>query len=46
MRTFNKLVAAAAVAVSGMALAIGPALADPPSGVTPKETDVVSATRS
>src|SRR5579859_428237 len=41
MRALKKLAAATAVAVSGMALAIGPALADPPTGVTPKETDVV-----
>ena len=42
MRNLIRLVAGATVLVSATALAMGPALADPPSGVTPKETDVVS----
>jgi ABC-type phosphate transport system substrate-binding protein len=45
MRMLKKLLAAAAVAASATALAVGPALADPinSSGkpVTPKETDVI-----
>jgi ABC-type phosphate transport system substrate-binding protein len=45
MRTLKKLLAAAAVAASATAMAVGPALADPINGsgkpVTPKETDVV-----
>jgi len=41
MRTLNKLIAVTAVAASATAMAIGPALADPPKGVTPKATDVV-----
>src|SRR5258708_34243178 len=45
MRTLKKLIAAAAVAASATAMAVGPALADPINGsgkpVTPKATDVV-----
>src|SRR5262245_51970199 len=41
MRTLKKLIVAGAVAASATAMAVGPALADPPSGVKPKETDVV-----
>lgn len=41
MRTLKKLLAVTAGAVSATAMAVGPALADPPKGVTPKETDVV-----
>ena len=41
MRTLSKLIAVTAVAASATAMAIGPALADPPKGVTPKATDVV-----
>jgi len=41
MRTLNKLFAATAGVVTATAMAVGPALADPPKGVTPKETDVV-----
>src|SRR5258708_9549310 len=45
MRTLKRLLAAAAVAASATAMAVGPALADPINGsgkpVTPKETDVV-----
>jgi ABC-type phosphate transport system substrate-binding protein len=41
MRTLRKLFIAGAAAATVTAMAMGPALADPPSGVTPKETDVV-----
>jgi ABC-type phosphate transport system substrate-binding protein len=41
MRTLKKLFVAAAAAATVTAMAVGPALADPPKGVTPKETDVV-----
>jgi len=41
MRMLIKLFAATAVATSALTLAIGPAMADPPTGVTPKETDAV-----
>jgi len=41
MRMLNKLIAVTAVAASATAMAIGPALADPPKGVTPKASDVV-----
>lgn len=42
MRNLTRIVAGAAIAIGATAVAIGPAVADPPSGVTPKETDVVS----
>jgi ABC-type phosphate transport system substrate-binding protein len=41
MRILSKLLAGSAAAATMVALAAGPALADPPSGVTPKATDVV-----
>jgi ABC-type phosphate transport system substrate-binding protein len=41
MRMLNKLIAGTAVAATVTAMAVGPALADPPKGVTPKATDVV-----
>jgi ABC-type phosphate transport system substrate-binding protein len=41
MRTLKKLFVAAAAAATVTATAMGPALADPPKGVTPKATDVV-----
>jgi ABC-type phosphate transport system substrate-binding protein len=41
MRTFHKLIAAAAVAATATAVAVVPALADPPAGVTPRATDIV-----
>jgi len=41
MRTLKKLLVIGATAATATAMAVGPALADPPSGVTPKETDVV-----
>src|SRR5215470_18231415 len=41
MRTLKKLLVIGATAATATALAMGPALADPPKGVTPKETDVV-----
>jgi ABC-type phosphate transport system substrate-binding protein len=41
MRTLNKLIAIAVVMASATALGVGPALADPPKGVTPREADVV-----
>ena len=41
MRIVSKLLAAATAAVAITALAATPALADPPSGVTPKPRDVV-----
>ena len=41
MRMLNKLIAVTAVAASATAMAVGPALADPPKGVAPKATDVV-----
>src|SRR5215467_2701873 len=41
MRTLTKLIAGAAVVATTTALAIGPAMADPPKGVHPKSTDVV-----
>jgi len=43
MRTLRKLIAGAVVVVSTTAIAVGPALADPPKGTTPKETDVVGS---
>lgn len=42
MRKLTQIVAAVMAAAGATALAAGPALADPPHGVTPKETDVVS----
>jgi ABC-type phosphate transport system substrate-binding protein len=42
MRMLSKLFAAAAVAATVTAMGVGPALADPPTGVTPKEGDVVA----
>src|SRR5262249_40134742 len=42
MRNLTRIVAGATIVVSATALAVGPALADPPKGVTPRETDVVS----
>jgi ABC-type phosphate transport system substrate-binding protein len=41
MRTFTKLIAAAAMATTAMALTVAPAMADPPKGVKPKATDIV-----
>jgi|SRR5215469_2538751 len=41
MRKLIKLSAATAVAALATVMAIGPAMADPPTGVTPKEGDVV-----
>jgi ABC-type phosphate transport system substrate-binding protein len=41
MRMLSKLLAGSAAAATLVALAAGPALADPPKGVTPKATDVV-----
>ena len=41
MRMLSKLLAGSAAAATLVALAAGPALADPPTGVTPKATDVV-----
>jgi ABC-type phosphate transport system substrate-binding protein len=41
MRMLNKLIAGATVLTAVSALSMGTALADPPSGVTPKPTDVV-----
>jgi hypothetical protein len=41
MRNLTRIVAGAAFAIGATAVAIGPAAADPPSGVTPRETDVV-----
>src|SRR5215813_701434 len=41
MRTLKKLLLVGAAAATMTAMAVGPALADPPSGVKPKETDVV-----
>jgi ABC-type phosphate transport system substrate-binding protein len=41
MRTLNKLITAGAAVATVTAMAVGPALADPPKGVTPKATDVV-----
>jgi ABC-type phosphate transport system substrate-binding protein len=41
MRLFTKLLAGSAAAATMVALAAGPALADPPTGVTPKATDIV-----
>jgi len=41
MRMLKKLLVVGATAAAATAMAVGPALADPPSGVTPKETDVV-----
>ena len=41
MRMLKKLLVIGATAATATAMAVGPALADPPSGVTPKETDVV-----
>jgi len=41
MRMLKKLLVVGATAATATAMAVGPALADPPSGVTPKETDVV-----
>src|SRR5215472_1587390 len=41
MRKLIKLSAATAVAALATVMAIGPAMADPPTGVTPKETDIV-----
>jgi ABC-type phosphate transport system substrate-binding protein len=41
MRKLIKVTVAATVAALASVMAVGPALADPPNGVTPKETDVV-----
>src|SRR5258708_9674460 len=41
MRMLKKLFVAAGAAATVTAMAMGPAVADPPKGVTPKETDVV-----
>lgn len=41
MRMLSKVIVGAAVVATSVMTAIGPALADPPSGVTPKPTDVV-----
>jgi ABC-type phosphate transport system substrate-binding protein len=41
MRMLSKLLAGSAAAAAAVALMAGPALADPPSGVTPKAGDVV-----
>ena len=41
MRILTKLIAGTAAAVAATAIAAGPAWADPPGGVTPRETDVV-----
>ncbi len=41
MRTLTKLIASAVVVAATTAVAMGPALADPPKGVTPTATDVV-----
>jgi len=43
MRMLNKLIAGGAVLATATALAAGPALADPPKGVTPAPGSVVSA---
>lgn len=40
MRTFTKLIAAGAVAATATAMAVIPALADPPKGVTPRAKDI------
>src|SRR5258705_12319105 len=40
MRLLKKLLVVGATAATATAMAVGPALADPPSGVTPKETNV------
>jgi ABC-type phosphate transport system substrate-binding protein len=42
MRKFSTFVAAAAVAVTTVALTAGPALADPPGSTVPKDTSIVS----
>jgi ABC-type phosphate transport system substrate-binding protein len=42
MRTLMRIAATATVIVGATVLAAAPALADPPSGVKPKETDIVS----
>jgi ABC-type phosphate transport system substrate-binding protein len=42
MRMFSKLLAGSAAAAAVVALTAGPALADPPSGTTPKATNAVS----
>jgi len=42
MRNLMRIVVGASVLLGATAMSIGPALADPPKGVTPKETDVVS----
>jgi hypothetical protein len=41
MRFASKIVVVAAAAATTLAVGLGPALADPPKGVTPKLTDVV-----
>ena len=43
MRTFTKLIASASVVATAMALSIAPAMADPPKGVTPKQSAIVGA---
>ena len=43
MRLFHKILAGAAAAATAAVLAAGPALADPPPGVTPKATDIVGS---
>jgi ABC-type phosphate transport system substrate-binding protein len=42
MRMLSKVLAGAAAAATTVALTAGPALADPPSGTTPRQTDAVS----
>jgi len=42
MQNLTRILAGATIVIGAMAMAVHPTLADPPSGVTPKETDVVS----
>lgn len=41
MRTFHKLIAAGAMAATATAMAVVPAMANPPTGVTPRAKDIV-----
>ena len=41
MRTFHKLIAAGAIAATATAMAVVPAMANPPTGVTPRAKDIV-----
>ncbi|HWF81984.1 MAG TPA: substrate-binding domain-containing protein [Streptosporangiaceae bacterium] len=41
MRTFHKLIAAGAIAATATAMAVVPAMANPPKGVTPRAKDIV-----